>query len=101
MNPDRFTKDAPGRLVQVQHGDGPYWAFIPDPLPPALAVDGEVARLAEEAAHALGELSGLGRALPNPYLLLNPSSAGRRCSRRASTARERILPTSMPMRLAN
>ncbi len=72
MKPDGFTSRAPGRLVQVQHVDGPYWAFIPDPLPPTLVMDAELARLAEQAAHALGELSGLGRALPNPYLLISP-----------------------------
>ncbi len=72
MNPERFRGSPSGRVLQVQHPDGPYSAFIPAPLPPKLDMEGEPARLAERAAHALGELSGLGRILPNPYLLINP-----------------------------
>ncbi len=72
MKRERFGDAAPGQLLQLPHRDGPYWAFVPDPLPPALAMDAELWRVSEAAAHALGELSGLGRAMPNPYLLVNP-----------------------------
>lgn len=50
----------------------PYWAFIPNPLPPELAPDAELTRVLADASYALGELSALGRMLPNPHLLMNP-----------------------------
>jgi len=49
-----------------------YNAFLPHPLPPALAwTPGMVSQLSR-ADRALGELSGIGRALPNPHLLILP-----------------------------
>lgn len=48
------------------------WAFSPDPLPPDLEMDSELARAAESAGIALGNLNGLGRMLPNPLLLIRP-----------------------------
>jgi len=44
-------------------------AFVPDPLPRQLPVQGSTARLLSRANHALGELSGIARPLKNPYLL--------------------------------
>ncbi len=48
------------------------WAFVPDPLPPKLAYGPQLVQALSEADRALGELAGLGRTLPNPYLLTRP-----------------------------
>jgi len=51
-----------------------YWAFVPDPLPPSLdlADVGSLAPLLAEASQAFGMLSGAGRVLPNPDVLVSP-----------------------------
>lgn len=49
-----------------------YWAFIPNPLPPNINYDKKLTPLLSEADRLLGELSGTGRLLPNPYLLIAP-----------------------------
>lgn len=72
MNPKDFSHTTSGRVVQVGQGEPAYWAFIPDPLPPALAADWRLARLNAEAERAVGELAGLGRMLPNPHLFIRP-----------------------------
>lgn len=61
-----------GRTVRVGLGDLAYEAFVPRTLPPALAYDAELIRALSEADRALGELSGLGRTLPSPDLLISP-----------------------------
>jgi Fic family protein len=45
---------------------------VPHPLPPELPVDRKLVLLISKACQALGELSGLGRAIPNPHLLIGP-----------------------------
>ena len=50
------------------------WAFNPYDLPPALDLNPLMRDLAE-ATLALGELNGIGRTLPNPYLLIAPLQA--------------------------
>jgi Fic family protein len=45
---------------------------VPDPLPPELNYGPPLVRALSEADRALGELAGLGRTLPNPYLLSRP-----------------------------
>ncbi len=72
MNPDRFKDSPSGRLIQIGQGDAAYSAFVPNPLPPRLAFDSTLIRQLSDADRALGELAGLGRALPNPHLLINP-----------------------------
>jgi Fic family protein len=57
-----------GRLVPTIQGV----AFIPDPLPPPIIDLGVLATLLSRAGHAVGELSGLGRTLQNPLLLIRP-----------------------------
>jgi Fic family protein len=69
MNPDDFTKEKPGRLMRAPQG---YWAFVPDPLPPPLSIDWDLANRLSEADRALSELGGLARNLPNPHLLIGP-----------------------------
>lgn len=49
-----------------------YWSFVPNPLPPPLELDWGLVKLVSEADRALSELSGAGRVLPNPHLLISP-----------------------------
>lgn len=49
-----------------------HFAFVPPPLPPELPLDWELANLLSEADRAVAELSGAGRLLPNPHLLIRP-----------------------------
>ena len=72
MNPEQFKDSPSGRVIQVGQGEIAYWSFVPNPLPPTLSFDSALIRLLSDADRALGELAGLGRALPNPHLLINP-----------------------------
>ena len=69
MDPELFRNSPAGRVVRATGG---YWAFVPNPLPPALAWTPELVVVLSEADRALGELAGLGRSLPNPHLLIRP-----------------------------
>ncbi len=69
MKPSNFTAQASGRCIKTGRD---YYAFIPNPLPPALEVDWDLARLISEADRAVAELSGVGRFLPNPHILMAP-----------------------------
>jgi Fic family protein len=69
MNPDDFRSPDAGKVVKTSSG---YYAFIPAPLPPKIPYDRELVQALSQADAALGELSGLGRLLPNPHLLINP-----------------------------
>jgi len=69
LNPEDFLVPETGELVRVPQG---FWAFIPASLPPALTYDPEFVHLLSRADAALSELSGLGRLLPNPGLLIAP-----------------------------
>lgn len=69
MNPDDFASSRTGRLVPTVHGSH---AFLPNPLPPP-AID--LASLVTDvavAARTLGELSGIGRTVSRPHLLIRP-----------------------------
>lgn len=66
-------KDTPtGHLVERAGPEGPYWAFVPNPLPPGVSFDAELVRTLSDADRALGELAGLGRTMQNPHLLISP-----------------------------
>lgn len=69
MNPKDFEKSLSGKCIKTLKG---YWAFLPDPLPPPIKYDKELVQLLSGADRLLGELSGTGRLLPNPYLLIAP-----------------------------
>lgn len=69
MDPALFTAPEAGRVVRVPAG---YFAFIPAPLPPRITYDASLVLQLSRADTALGELSGLGRQLPNPHLLIAP-----------------------------
>jgi Fic family protein len=49
--------------------EGGYWAFVPPPLPPDIALDFELGRRLSAADHALGLLAGTAQTLPNLHLL--------------------------------
>ena len=63
-----FTDTSPGELLQV---DSEGFAFLPNTLPPALDW-GKLVMALSEAERAVGELNGIGRRLPNPYLFTRP-----------------------------
>lgn len=69
LNPEDFRAPQAGRVTRAARG---YWAFVPAPLPPRLAWDDDLVRALSRADAALSELSGLGRHLPNPRLLIAP-----------------------------
>ncbi len=69
MNPKDFQSSSAGRCIKTSEG---YWAFVPNPLPPAINYDEELIYLLSEGNRFLGELSGTGRLLPNPYFLIGP-----------------------------
>ena len=69
MDRSRFTEESPGRLLRTAQG---YVAFVPDPLPPAISFDIQLAARMSEADRALSELAGVARTLPNPHLLIGP-----------------------------
>lgn len=70
MDLQKFRLSMSGRLVV---GPQDYWAFVPNPLPPEnLDLDLDLIALLSQADRALGELSGLGRTLLNPHLLVRP-----------------------------
>lgn len=69
MNPEAFFAPEAGRVVRSPRG---YFAFIPAPLPPAIRYDAELVLALSRADSSLSELSGLGRLLPNPHLLIAP-----------------------------
>jgi Fic family protein len=69
LHPKQFKKSAPGKLIRSPSG---HWTFEPAPLPPAIKFDIGLVNQLSEADHALGELAGIGRMLPNPHLLIRP-----------------------------
>jgi len=72
MNPERFSHPS-GRLIQETTLDGTdYWAFMPDPLPPALEATMSLMSLLSQADRALGQLAGMGSNIANPHLLIQP-----------------------------
>ncbi len=69
MNPEEFVNSPSGKLVRTIQGA---MAFVPAPLPPADLQIGLLAKSLESATLALGQLSGIGKTLPNPHLLIRP-----------------------------
>ena len=69
MNSEDFNSSSAGKCIKTLEG---YWAFVPSPLPLEIAYDKETIRLLSDADRLLGELSGIGKLLPNPYLLISP-----------------------------
>ncbi len=69
MDPVDFRVAAAGRVIQTPQG---YAAFIPASLPPQLTYSPDLVLALSRADAGLSELSGLGRHLPNPHLLIAP-----------------------------
>lgn len=69
MHPTDFSTTAPGQCIRTADG---HWAYVPNPPPPEIRYDAALVVLLSEADTALSELSGLGRQLPNPNLLIRP-----------------------------
>jgi Fic family protein len=69
MDPKDFKSNAAGSPRMTATG---YWAFVPAPLPPSIPQDDGLMLALSQADAALSELSGLGRYLPNPSLLIRP-----------------------------
>jgi Fic family protein len=67
MQPVDFTERKSGRLIKHERG---YWAFVPSPLPPEIPLTWELASEVSAADRGLSTLAGIGRTLPNPYLLI-------------------------------
>ncbi len=67
MKRSDFHAPQAGKVIQMPTG---YLAFIPAPLPPAIIYSQEMVLALSQADAALSELSGLGRHLPNPHLLI-------------------------------
>jgi len=64
-----FKNSTAGKVIKT---DREYWAYLPNPLPPAITYDKELINLLSEADRILGNLSGIGTLLPNPDLLITP-----------------------------
>jgi Fic family protein len=69
LNHEAFTASEAGKVVRTSGG---YFAFVPAPLPPAVRYDDALVLALSRADSALSELSGLGRLMPNPHLLIAP-----------------------------
>jgi len=69
VNPADFRAPEAGRVIRARGG---YHAFLPAPLPPKLSYEDDLVLALSRADSALSELSGLGRHLPNPHLLIAP-----------------------------
>ena len=66
-----FAHSSSGSLVPTERGQ---WAFVPHDLPPQLDL-GALAGPLSRAAQSLGELNGISRTLPDPFLLIRPLQA--------------------------
>jgi Fic family protein len=71
MDTERFKNSPTGRLIKTATN---YWAFIPNPLPPA-GLDkfsAEFVAILSEADRGIGALKSLSKLIPNPNLLVAP-----------------------------
>ncbi len=69
MRSSDYINPEAGRIVRGMDGND---AFVPSPLPPSLVWTNDLAAALSRADAILGELSGLGRLLPSPELLIRP-----------------------------
>jgi Fic family protein len=69
MDFERFEAgEVPGELV---NSDGDI-AFSPAPLPPEISIEGELLDVFTRATSSVGKLSGIGRRVDNPSMLISP-----------------------------
>lgn len=64
-----FAASPSGSLIRTERAQ---WAFVPNDLPPTALDLGALASPLARASKLLGELNGIGRTLPDPYLLIRP-----------------------------
>lgn len=69
MQTAAYRNPAAGHIIRSLAGHD---AFVPATLPPTLEYDPELVLTLSKADAALSALSGLGRHLPNPHLLISP-----------------------------
>jgi len=69
MNVDRFESEKMSGELVNSGGD---LAFKPDPLPPDVRLEGELLDVFTEATTNVGQLSGVGRRVENPSMLISP-----------------------------
>jgi Fic family protein len=67
MNKDDLLSSKAGKSILTPKG---YWAFIPSALPPEIRYDTQLVFALSRADAAISELSGLGRHIINPHLLI-------------------------------
>jgi Fic family protein len=72
MDPTAYTAPEIGRPISVGRGDAVYTAFAPAAIPRVVELTPQAVYLLSEADRALGALSGVGRRLPNPHILIQP-----------------------------
>ncbi len=72
MLPQDFKSTRAGRLETRIYQDKEYHAFVPEPLPPQLEYAASLVVALSDADAALGQLTGVGRQLPNPHVLMTP-----------------------------
>jgi len=71
MDIEKFKNSPTGQLIKTTTN---YWAFVPNPLPPA-GLDkfsAEFVRILSEAERGIGVLRSLSKLIPNPNLLVAP-----------------------------
>jgi len=71
MRPEEFPTNASGVVRRVPDRD--YWAFYPAKARRDISYTKEIVQLLDNATGALHRLSGVGRLLPNPHLLIAPN----------------------------
>ena len=71
MNPEAFKNSTAGKCIRTITRP-PYWAYVPNPLPPKITADWELINLLSKAESKIEELSRAGQLLPNVYLLIRP-----------------------------
>jgi Fic family protein len=67
-----FKRGHPGRLVRITTEGRSVHAYVPAALPPVVNWTSDIVAVLSAADRALGQLSALGRNLPNPHLLIGP-----------------------------
>lgn len=69
MDPNDFSNTAPGRVLRTPQG---YWAFIPNPLPPAIHWSTPLISALGDSERNLARLASLVDTLPSPHILVRP-----------------------------
>lgn len=67
MNFEDFKNSSAGKCIKMPQG---FYTFVPNQLPPQLSYDKVLIRLLSDADRNLGDLSGTGRLLTNPYIFI-------------------------------